>query len=874
MNHQHRRDTPGRGHRGGGYRDGGYRGRGGRRDQPYKGHEGARHPEINVEPGPIQVEANFFKMNIENGYKVFRYTVKLLVFHEKDGKWIDKAPTNRIQFNRAALSYCINECEKGLATHLAYDGRSTAYSLAGREKKFGGLTHQVLVNRDGRRPRGGDPEHRNLKVRLEIEIDEPLRFVQNSEESTLKAEVLSALNIIMAKRALDGRYVAHKNCFYDGQRCEALGRNRRAEAWGGIFQSLRPCEEGFLLNVDVSFSAFWKYGGMSLQDAVTEVCGKPWHTTETGDLRSCFDKLRGLKVRAIHNQIVYTVDGISRESALTYRFRANDEDPSSETSIRDYLRAQYQIELRCPEFAVVKLKSGSSALPLELLCVEKNQIYKKALDPEEQADMVSKAAKPPGALFPEIVNYVTRSNSLNFGFGLTSKTETVKVQGRVLMSPTIEYLGGLFPLACGSGSWLPARGKHKFMKPQNLTSWAVVLLDRYRDGTANVSRFIRTIAEAGENMGMKISQPSTYSYDSLTGADMKAKFCGLARRQARLQLIMVLKASNESKNYNEIKSVGDVDLGIATQVCVLDDYKLKKVKYPYCANVILKINLKLGGVNLKVRPPYYGSNRVRDTSSFLLKPYIVLGADVNHPSPGEDCESVAALVAGVGPDSEPQASTTRALASRKEVFEEIGSMFEDVYKIWKECRRDGQHTSAIIMFRDGVSESQYQEVLEKEVAALRGECQARIPGRVKITYVIVTKRHHSRFRVMNGGGNLPPGTVIDRKVVGKEYCEFYLNSHKGIQGTNKPAKYTILLDENQIPVDELQEYIYARAHRFSRCPRAVSIPDVTLCAHWRATRGQQYMDAKRSKSAGRERGGNPIRVNMLNNALRYTPHYL
>lgn len=38
--------------------------------------------------------------------------------------------------------------------------------------------------------------------------------------------------------------------------------------------------------------------------------------------------------------------------------------------------------------------------------------------------------------------------------------------------------------------------------------------------------------------------------------------------------------------------------------------------------------------------------------------------------------------------------------------------------------------------------------------------------------------------------------VVDSKVVDPSYFGFFLNSHAGLQGTSRPAHYTVLLDQN------------------------------------------------------------------------------
>ena len=74
----------------------------------------------------------------------------------------------------------------------------------------------------------------------------------------------------------------------------------------------------------------------------------------------------------------------------------------------------------------------------------------------------------------------------------------------------------------------------------------------------------------------------------------------------------------------------------------------------------------------------------------------------------------------------------------------------------------------IIYLRDGVAEGQFAEVLRVELAAIRQAAKA-IAGPtkvVKITVIIVKKRHHTRLfpAVQQEGdrnGNVHPGTVVD-----------------------------------------------------------------------------------------------------------------
>lgn len=151
---------------------------------------------------------------------------------------------------------------------------------------------------------------------------------------------------------------------------------------------------------------------------------------------------------------------------------------------------------------------------------------------------------------------------------------------------------------------------------------------------------------------------------------------------------------------------------------------------------------------------------------------------------------------------------------------------------------------------------------------------------VKMTVVVVQKRHHTRFFPGRTGvgkddrknNNVPAGTIVDQKIVRPTENHFYLVSHQSIQGVAKPTKYCILLDEAKHSIDDLQELtynvrflfifccqcvskrrrkkpiqlfvylIFQLCHLFARCNRAVSYPAPTYYAHLAAARGKVYIE--------------------------------
>ena len=58
---------------------------------------------------------------------------------------------------------------------------------------------------------------------------------------------------------------------------------------------------------------------------------------------------------------------------------------------------------------------------------------------------------------------------------------------------------------------------------------------------------------------------------------------------------------------------------------------------------------------------------------------------------------------------------------------------------------------------------------------------------------------------------LAAGTLIDRDICHPTEFDFYLNSHAGIQGTNRPCHYHVLLDECKFGAQDLQLLTYRSA---------------------------------------------------------------
>lgn len=168
----------------------------------------------------------------------------------------------------------------------------------------------------------------------------------------------------------------------------------------------------------------------------------------------------------------------------------------------------------------------------------------------------------------------------------------------------------------------------------------------------------------------------------------------------------------------------------------------------------------------------------------------------------------------------------------------------------------------IIVFRDGVSEGQYQKVLDVELASIRdaikeiypaSDQKKRIP---KISIVVVGKRHHTRFYATNENdadpkGNPQNGTVVDRGVTEGRNWDFYMQAHYALQGTARPAHYYVIYDEvfrsaapsmpDRNAADALEQLSHKLCYSFGRATKAVSIVPPAYYADLVCERARRYL---------------------------------
>jgi len=306
--------------------------------------------------------------------------------------------------------------------------------------------------------------------------------------------------------------------------------------------------------------------------------------------------------------------------------------------------------------------------------------------------------------------------------------------------------------------------------------------------------------------------------------------------------------------YLRIKKSTDIRYGVASQV--LQSQHVQKAADQYISNICMKVHAKLGGQVSRASGtllPKMSSAEVRGST-------MIIGADVSHAAPGSDQGSMAAFTVSMDKDCARYLARCETNGRRVEIIstDNVFNLLGPMCGMWPEKVGNGLLPRRLLYIRDGVSVGEYPRVLSQEVADIKRMFRERYPKEksaqnIAMTVIIATKRHHVRFFPKSGDrtGNPYPGTLVETGVTHPFEFDFYLCAHQAIKGTARPVHYHVLINECNIPSEELQQMLYEHSYQYQRSTTPVSLHPAVYYAHLASNRAKAHED-KPALSSGKK----------------------
>jgi eukaryotic translation initiation factor 2C len=755
--------------------------------------------------------------------------------------------------------------------YLGFDDLNSAEPIVMKEE----IIIEDLQNLDGE-PTRYDVTISRLDIDIKLTQLEDYIKGEEFEWDFFSDEAFNVLNALIHKIGAENQsYIqSGKSSIYNkGVRKKIIGG---VELWSGWFSTVRPGQGNLFINVNPTFTTF--YQPLNLDEFLVQYLNpknrKLPSSFNSFQLKRINEVLRDLLVRPQHLESVKTERRIKKllTTPKVNYFKYKPNINSSETPLKEYFKGkveEYFKDKGQPRESTnlfVEIMSDDDtkiAWPIEFCKIIEGQRYSnKKLTGRQRGEIISAAKLRPSMNERETIKGAQEILQLQkdpTGIGMEVSPNLTIVDARIIDSTDIKYAGKTMTPA--NGQW--NLKNVKFVESgERLEFWHVIIFEQSNwMPKPEVIDFIGILAAQCEKQGMNVKitrNMPAIRYLQFRGPNSVKQAYDDAKKELNKPPQMIIfiipgeKSPINTELYETIKRVMDTEVGCLSQ-CVSVDSRRNFRSPQYCANLAMKINLKLGGVNSNLP-----EEKLRLPNG---KEVLFLGADVTHPK-DKFGSSICAVVGSL--DNKAARYVTKYQAqerSGKEEILKIDVMIKEILEEYCEYQKNVKKEEikpppCIIMYRDGVSESQFERVLRFELPKIKEACaKFRQDYKPEIIFSVVGKRHHTRIFPVNPrnkdeadrNGNCLVGTVVDKKITHPTLNDFYLQSHFANQGTARPSHYTILHDDIKLTIDEFQSLSNILCYNFQRTTSSVSIPSPTYYAHLTCSRAKMYLKVSNNK---------------------------
>lgn len=746
-----------------------------------------RHQDVPItQPTPCNVTVN-----------MYRYIGEATTFHQYTVTFVPEV-LHRNMFSRFQQAVEVNSFNE---IH-AFDGASTLISV----RKFPDAVLTVPV-RDG-----------ELVCKIEYKCT---HYIPNScENPALMIQCMETITRYYQRLLF---YVEKKKIFSPKSRTLDLGGG--LEVLPGLASSIKLSKDGLYLNLDAVFGVFYKpIPLLELVVTMAKECSQ-WGRYQSPDpLRddlgqSFFNNLekfiKNVKVVTTHRErnSTFRISGILCQPASSVEF----EIEGVRLSVSDYFAKNYK-PLRYPHLplAVIKKRDMNIYLPFEVLAICPMQKYSRKLDENLVSRMIRIAARKPHERFAMIEDKAAELSALHNdtikSFGIAFDSNMLNCKGVIIPAPQLSFAQNK-NVSANNGAWNLIGVEA--LAGVEINDWKIFT---FRSSNIVTADILNSFCDLASRYGVIFKRrPETIVVRS-TSDFFDAK---------KASFNMVILPDRNAQRYEEVKRIAETYQFVITQ-CMQSSNIPKLTNPSFVSNLLLKINIKLGGKN-------WGLYR----AVLKDKPTILIGIDVSHPGAADlESPSIVSIVGSMDYGFIGYKTIIEQQERRQEVVGtlrvNVKTLLRSHYSITK------TKPARIVVFRDGVGDSMSDTIYGCEIESIQQACMDLDSAyKPEVNYILVQKRHSIRFQ--SEGRNPVPGTIVD-EIGHPGMLDFYLVSHNASQGTARPARYLVIRNDSKFSNMEMYEMVYSLCHLYAIATKTVSIVPPIYYAHLAAARGKCYLE--------------------------------
>lgn len=526
----------------------------------------------------------------------------------------------------------------------------------------------------------------------------------------------------------------------------------------------------------------------------------------------------------------FKIEGISLlKTAADHEF----EYEGRSITLKNYFATRYGITLRFPTAPLLQLmpKTKETYLPIELVQLSFQKLpglYGERVKTSMAESMIMAPADRQQFIMRK--REIFTDNPVLTHFQLNVSTSFTACNAIVLAAPSVKYRNTTDTPRRGAWNLM---GK-KFLKPASVDDYLVISCSRSHD--REVSTFVRELSATARSLGMEGRMENRV--ECVGFRDLATVKSNLLSAKRYPKYILVVLPQYNIADYSHVKNTF---AGTFTTACVIGGSTPylnpnKRGSPGHSGNILSKINKKLGGINhtlgASARTSTTLTTLMGSDQSFMILAVAIVQPMVANVKQYRALPAVCTVLGSSGSEAQIYKHSVSVQERGNPLAQDLSDLVSDV--IIKGYGNNAQKwPKRIVVFREGLTESQMLDVCSVEARAVE-ECYRRADARLPaITFIVVQRAHAVRFfnnpQSPAASSNIPPGTaVFESSVQPGPYANFFLVPHAGLKGTSRCPRYFILRNDlsvkSKLPLKFWVCFCHEQCYSYEVCQRAVSYP--------------------------------------------------
>ncbi|XP_077281671.1 piwi-like protein Siwi [Temnothorax americanus] len=576
----------------------------------------------------------------------------------------------------------------------------------------------------------------------------------------------------------------------------------RLELWPGYVTSIRQYERDILLCAEITHKVMRQESLLHMLMDIKNR-GSRDYRTEFGHA------VVGMMVLTDYNNLTYRIEDVDFNASPSSTFSMKS---GVQVSYQDYYWNKYQIKIQNvtqPMLVTRNKPKQRNAGPGDYVYLVPELCRATGLTDNMRENFhLMKALAVHTCISPESrIDKLMRFNSRlrqepkvlqEFkDWDMTLDRNLLEVPARVLPSQKLVFARDM--INCERGDWSRSMQRQQLLHCKELKNWVIIVNSR-----CNIQPFIRTLTNVSSAISFMLRSPHIECISDDRASTYAEVLEGILSQNTP-DLVFCVVSNNRSDRYAAIKKKCCVDRPVPSQVFLQKNVDGRNVM-SIATKVAIQMNCKLGGAPWSIDNP--------------LKGLMTIGFDICHDSNTKGRDYLA-MVATVDQKLTKYFSSVTLYNSSEDLADQLCVSVRKAVMAYRSYNR--ALPMYIVIYRDGVSEGQIQNVYENEVQSLRKKLEELYYGpNFKMMFIIVTKKIN--IRLFDYKRNPQIGTVVDDVITNPLKYDFFLVSQQVRQGTIAPTSYNVIYDNTGLDAETVQTMTYKLTHVYYNCSSTVRVP--------------------------------------------------